>query len=218
MVQDIRSAEPGRLVFIDTIEYHDGFVQTLNLDWQLTNWTSWPRDFEKHLHALPSPLLAALSQGHAVQDPQMGRDYFPFTGTGIDGKPYHCSGIIHAIPKQNDIPGWQRITMMKYFDLEPDPAAAASSSSGSSSTANDTFNPYTPGWTAFGDDGKGGSSIDMSHNNYWAFEGVVLPGGMIMLGRWWSPLDSHSPDRYSIGPFIFWTVPDEDLIGFPTNP
>ena len=40
----------------------------------------------------------------------------------------------------------------------------------------------------------------------WAYEGVVLPGGMIMLGRWWSPLDET---KRCMGPFVFWNV-DKD--------
>lgn len=58
----------------------------------------------------------------------------------------------------------------------------------------------------------------MSNGNYWAYEGVVLPGGMIMLGRWWSPMDDNRADRLSIGPFIFWNVPDEKAIDFRANP
>jgi hypothetical protein len=41
----------------------------------------------------------------------------------------------------------------------------------------------------------------------WAYEGVVLPGGMIMVGRWWSPADD-TVDRLGTGPFIFWNVED----------
>lgn len=43
----------------------------------------------------------------------------------------------------------------------------------------------------------------MDFNSLWAYEGVVLPGGMVMLGRWWHPSDDG--DEYS-GPFIFWNV------------
>ena len=39
----------------------------------------------------------------------------------------------------------------------------------------------------------------------WAYEGVVLPGGQIMLGRWWSPADGLGNQMYS-GPFILWCV------------
>ena len=37
----------------------------------------------------------------------------------------------------------------------------------------------------------------------WAYEGVVLPGGMIMLGRWWCPQDET---KRCMGPFVFWNV------------
>ncbi|KAJ4354521.1 uncharacterized protein N0V89_006258 [Didymosphaeria variabile] len=43
-------------------------------------------------------------------------------------------------------------------------------------------------------------------NDLWACEGVVLPGGKIMMGRWWY-VDNNilSGEEYS-GPFIFWAV------------
>ncbi|KAF2842548.1 hypothetical protein M501DRAFT_927009 [Patellaria atrata CBS 101060] len=44
-------------------------------------------------------------------------------------------------------------------------------------------------------------------NALWAYEGVVLPGGQIMLGRWWSPEEGaiNTTEMYS-GPFILWNV------------
>ena len=39
----------------------------------------------------------------------------------------------------------------------------------------------------------------------WAYEGVVLPGGQIILGRWWSPNQVEGEETYS-GPFILWCV------------
>ena len=45
----------------------------------------------------------------------------------------------------------------------------------------------------------------------WAYEGVVLPGGMIMLGRWWSPMDDME-ERHCMGPFIFWNVRGEEEV------
>ncbi|KAL5389947.1 hypothetical protein DPSP01_002006 [Paraphaeosphaeria sporulosa] len=50
-------------------------------------------------------------------------------------------------------------------------------------------------------------------DNLWAYEGVVLPGGKIILGRWWFASDEHInfDDEYG-GPFIFWAVePEEEL-------
>jgi hypothetical protein len=93
-----------------------------------------------------------------------------FFGLGYDGNRYHFNGRIHAMPPQQGIPGFQRVTMMKTL---PD------------------------------EDGIHG----LGHTSYWAYEGCVLPGNEIMIGRWWR-LESDPTDQeptYS-GPFIFWGV------------
>jgi hypothetical protein len=50
-----------------------------------------------------------------------------------------------------------------------------------------------------------GGEIDMEA--LWAYEGVVLPGGRIILGRWWSPDDGENNDEVSsyaiLGSFEF---------------
>lgn len=46
-------------------------------------------------------------------------------------------------------------------------------------------------------------AIDLE--NLWAYEGIVLPGGKIMVGRWWCPSDGEGDRMYS-GPFILWNV------------
>ena len=43
----------------------------------------------------------------------------------------------------------------------------------------------------------------------WAYEGVVLPGGQIIIGRWWYP--SPDPDPLS-GPFILWNIDTPALL------
>ncbi|KAI9739003.1 MAG: hypothetical protein M1818_005317 [Claussenomyces sp. TS43310] len=46
----------------------------------------------------------------------------------------------------------------------------------------------------------------------WAYEGLVLPGGQLMLGRWWSPVRGVLADGGTYcGPFIFWAVDDAGL-------
>lgn len=42
-------------------------------------------------------------------------------------------------------------------------------------------------------------------NALWAYEGVVLPGGQIIVGRWWSPEHVPVENMYS-GPFILWNT------------
>jgi len=59
----------------------------------------------------------------------------------------------------------------------------------------------------------------MDQDALWAYEGIVIPGGEIIVGRWWSA-DEEDPgvgiggmpvpadgggDCYS-GPFMFWCV------------
>lgn len=98
--------------------------------------------------------------------------YLIFEGSGFDRDYFHCAGHLQALPPQHGIPGWQRITLMKY-DLD----------------AHGFYDPAS----------------------CWAYEGIVLPGGQMILGRWWSPL--HSDGEGAIcGPFIFWNVrkPDEE--------
>lgn len=43
----------------------------------------------------------------------------------------------------------------------------------------------------------------------WAYEGVVVPGGQIILGRWWSPFRDDAAGNSYCGPFIFWQVSSE---------
>ncbi|OCL01286.1 hypothetical protein AOQ84DRAFT_404160 [Glonium stellatum] len=42
----------------------------------------------------------------------------------------------------------------------------------------------------------------------WAYEGVVLPGGQMILGRWWGVDEDASAHEIYSGPFIFWNVED----------
>lgn len=38
-----------------------------------------------------------------------------FFGLGFDGEHYHLHGRLHALPPQQGIPGFQRVTMLKYM-------------------------------------------------------------------------------------------------------
>lgn len=76
----------------------------------------------------------------------------PFTGFGEDlGDGFYATGWLNPLPDQCDIPGWQRITFMKHFELDP--------------------------------------KDNTDEDNLWAYEGVVLPGGKFILGRWWYASD-----------------------------
>jgi len=68
----------------------------------------------------------------------------------------------------------------------------------------------------------------VEQDNLWAYEGVVLPGGRIILGRWWyasenvdfnvsgymycwSDLLTNGFQNDYNGPFILWAVDEPDL-------
>lgn len=78
-----------------------------------------------------------------------------------------ATGWLNALPPQQTIPGWQRMTMMKYFKDE--------------------------------------NSAAMDLDALWAYEGVVLPGGEIVLCRWRCVNDGTGESMYS-GTFILWCV------------
>ena len=71
--------------------------------------------------------------------------------------------------------------------------------------SNPSHNPFTPPA-----DDEDNDDIEFDEDvgidgSCWCYDGVVLPGGMIMVGRWWSPIDD-SEDMECVGPFIFWNV------------
>lgn len=40
----------------------------------------------------------------------------------------------------------------------------------------------------------------------WAYEGIVLPGDQIIVGRWWSPQRNINTAKIYSGPFILWNT------------
>lgn len=118
----------------------------------------WPQSFEDRLQSKrrPLPLPPRTRAQHRTpkteeQDPISIR----LTGQGIDqDDKFFASGWLNPLAPQQGIPGWQRVTLMKHFDMD----------------------------------------YAQSHNDdLWAYEGVVLPGGRLMFGRWWYA--SHEPEH-----------------------
>ena len=137
----------------------------------------WPAAFEHHLRSITLPVSKAKTRAQkrsATPDAiaNFKPQSFHFEGEGQDNlEQFLASGWLNPIPPQQSIPGWQRMTMMKYFE----------------------------------DQNTGAIDTDA----LWAYEGVVLPGGQIILGRWWA-VDTHgigrrAEDTYS-GPFLLWCV------------
>ena len=51
-----------------------------------------------------------------LQNARAGEDYHHFTGKGLDvGEEFKVRGNLHAVGPVEGIPGWQRITFMKWF-------------------------------------------------------------------------------------------------------
>ena len=195
--------------------------QTMQLRFNLDNQADyWPAVFEENLHGIPTPQLLnlilkdpyhpdnpygteSLRPRPAIPvklpQPKAGVDYMHFRGRGRDDDIFWCSGMLHALPSQNGVIGWQRITFMKHFDRNGE-------------IRTTTFVPNNPNWQPTSDlitadidvDGnqvntntatpsvthtipKYPNDIDRKSwrvpHDCWAFEGVVLPGGKIIVGK-----------------------------------
>jgi hypothetical protein len=149
-----------------------------SVDLELTeqnDGSTWNRAFESHLNSLKTPKNKSRTraQKSATGGPDTNEVDFSTSSVHFDGhgtdyaEDFHMEGWLNPLPAQSGVPGWQRVTMMKYFKEK------------------------------YG-------AIDMEA--LWAYEGIMLPGGKIMIGRWWCPTDGTGPQMYS-GPFVLWNVP-----------
>ncbi|KAG0649749.1 hypothetical protein D0Z07_3720 [Hyphodiscus hymeniophilus] len=131
---------------------------------------SWPKAFETLLQTDPyansSPLRARRTRTSNTVTNQK-YELKAFYGTSRGTKGAHFYGRIHGLPPQQDIIGFQRISMIKFYPL------------------NEEYDPF----------------------QIWAYEGCVLPGGRVIVGRWWDLTadPSHPVDIFG-GPFIWWNV------------
>ena len=135
-------------------EHHGtGSFQDLRLDLVPgADPAQWPAIFEDFLHSLSAPRSRAKTRAQIrTPDPELIAAHrpqnFQFTGEGRDiTEEFYAQGWLNALPPQHGVPGWQRMTMMKYFQ----------------------------------DDDIG----EIDYEALWAYEGIVLPGGQIILGRY----------------------------------
>jgi hypothetical protein len=131
-----------------------------------SNCTYTPK-FEQYLHTF-TKLRHPLYSGDEDVQKALAETY-GYEALGFDEEDFYATGYITPLPPQRGIPGFQRITMMKYFK------------------------------------DKRTDKVDM--NALWAYEGVILPGGQMIVGRWWAPEAVPESQQYS-GPFILWCVDD----------
>ncbi|KAK8250648.1 hypothetical protein HDK77DRAFT_506945 [Phyllosticta capitalensis] len=175
---ELRSGNPNRALFMDkNVDHGESAIQSLVIDFDSLPEFEWPELFEQILKSqtLPPPAHShAQHRSTAGQDEDSrcdneGLKSYQFQAYGYDDEDFLATGWINQLPAQRGIPGWQRISMIKYFR----------------------------------DDSNDGG---FDANALWAYEGIVLPGGQIILGRWWSPDDDIRDHEKYTGPFIFWNV------------
>ncbi|KAE9976183.1 hypothetical protein EG328_002735 [Venturia inaequalis] len=186
-VRQIRNSTrgQGRLFQDKNIENGEGAIQRLKLEFPPTAKFNWPQLFEKHLDSvgfhhdrldrLSGLNLPRVTRAQHSRMQAYGPQTLTYTksrrfdGIGYDDEDFYGSGWINPLPAQHGIPGFKRMTMMKFFQDE-------------------------------------NGLVDA--NALWAYEGVVLPGDQIIVGRWWSPegLDRESRQNVYSGPFILWNV------------
>ncbi|KAL9614851.1 MAG: hypothetical protein Q9167_000684 [Letrouitia subvulpina] len=108
-----------------------------------------------------------------------GRKFQQFFGAVQDNCMKTCvqTSIVHRLSPIHGIPGWKRITIVRL-----------------NIGANQ-------GSIAEGVDLKSVGDEDIEY----IMQGVVLPGGKIILGRWWDLTDLKN--AVSSGPFMLWNVP-----------
>lgn len=110
---------------------------------------AWPKLFEDRLQSKRQTLTGPTTRAQH-RAPKYSEDdpvSVQLTGEGVDqNDSFYASGWLNPLAPQGGIPGWQRITLMKHFDVD----------------------------------------LEQAHlDDLWAYEGVVLPGGRLIFGRWW---------------------------------
>lgn len=125
-------------------------------------------------------------------------------------------GYLQPLPSQRGVPGWMRITMLKFKwpvgrsatrnDVYPQFMSKHSNKFFWSIMASDIAMDDVPH-----DDGE----ARLQENTCWAYEGIVLPGGRFMAGRWWwiNPDDPNgmrrSDSTQQSGPFMYWACAED---------
>lgn len=199
----------GREVQLDELdECRD--VEAIEFDFeQAHNTAVWPKAFEDHLQALPPVPFHSYNKSSTraddIGDPctlrkpflpksqkmvslQKCSGYLRFSGS-VEPDDYGpnyqgISGILHDLPEQSGIPGFQRISFMQYAISAP-------------KHEGDDDDHVMGSW-------RSKVLHDQVDETCYCYQGVVLPGGQIILGRWWSPF--NDADQLCTGPFMLWAV------------
>ena len=115
--------------------------------------------------------------------PKPGIDYHQFRGEGCDRMKFYCAGNLHALPPQKGIPGFQRISYIKwgsqfYRSHPPSTSNLHPVRDDNHDSFFDNSSPLVEHYL------KTHSQLGMEpelDSWTWAYEGIVLPGGKIMV-------------------------------------
>lgn len=118
----------------------------------------------------------------------------PIQFSAVDGEGQTYAGRIHALPPQQGIPGFQKFSMMRYH------MTAEGSELDTDTTSEEPI-----------------AIEHIDYDDMWAYEGMILPGGNIIMGRWWSTGDNMDDDSAYSGPFCYWRVNDDVAMPTPEN-
>lgn len=127
-IRDIRAGRSGQGscdVIMDQINGEDNPYEAFqNLDLAISDPADadvWRPDFERILRSLRTPQSTTRTRAqHRDHSSNALRDFrsqaLRFEGDGIDDKEkFGIDGWLNPLPRQHSVPGWQRLTMMKYF-------------------------------------------------------------------------------------------------------
>lgn len=120
-----------------------------------------------------------------------------------DDNPEHLiRGFTEPIPaSQGGFPGWSRVCFVIYdpdrqfLQLIPSPSSSSEGEADEQTDHKKNEEQWFPqeDWPPF--------DLDWSFHWIYGYEGVLLPGGRIMMGRW-----QDMKSRIDTGPFIFWDL------------
>jgi hypothetical protein len=114
----------------------------------------WNPAFERTLHSLRTPQSVARTRAQHKDHSFSAVHNFRSRAVRIEGdgsdeeEDFEIEGWLNPLPHQFGVPGWQRLTMMKYFYREDD---------------------------------YGNITDEIDMGALWAYEGVMLPGGKIIV-------------------------------------
>ena len=148
--------------------------------------------FEKLIHSLPPKELLQEMELTDVKE----ATHLPIQGYGYDGDSHHrfeIVGNVYALPEQGSIPGWQHISYLKFYPI------------------GDRGKDF--GWlqyTTLGEVRDGGCVL-------LAYEGIILPGNRVMVGRWFRP-EGPRPEptddwewQCDAGPEMIWCIDENEI-------